>query len=94
MVSFIIPKGFSAPDGVKEGNEFSEIASFKIKDGKIHILTIGQDKAPISSKEDKPKGGKDAIKEQLGALEDKKGSAKMEDKFTDTGSQTPRGTRR
>lgn len=81
-LSFNIPKGFSAPDGVKEGNEFSEIASFKIEGGKIHILSIGQDKTPVtdkSEKADKPKGAKDAIKEQLGAMEDKKGSASMEE---------------
>lgn len=81
-LSFPIPKGFSAPDGVKNGNEFSEIAGFKIEDGMIHILSIGQDKTPIASKEDKadkPKGAKDAIKEQLGAMQDKKGSASMED---------------
>jgi len=77
--SFTIPKGFTAPDGVKEGAEFSEIAKFKIADGKIHIVSIGQDETPIESKSDKPKGAKDAMKEQLGAMEDKKGSAKMED---------------
>jgi hypothetical protein len=82
MTSFAIPKGFSAPDGVKEGSEFSEIATFKIEDGKIHILTIGQDNTPVASKEqksDKPKGGKEAIKEQLSAMEDKSGSESMED---------------
>lgn len=82
MASFNIPKGFSAPDGVKEGSEFSEIATFKIEDGKIHILTIGQDNTPVASKEeksDKPKGGKEAIKEQLSAMEDKSESESMED---------------
>ena len=46
------------------------------------ILNIGEDKAPIESREEKnekPKGAKSAIKEQLSSLEDKKGSAKMED---------------
>jgi hypothetical protein len=79
MASFTIPKNYSAPDGVKEGNEFSEIATFKIKDGKIHILTIGQDATPVSSKEDKPKGGKEAIKEQLSSMEEKEGSEEMEE---------------
>jgi hypothetical protein len=82
MASFNIPKGFSAPDGVKEGSEFSEIATFKIEDGKIHILTIGQDNTPVASKEqksDKPKGGKEAIKEQLSAMEDKEESEGMEE---------------
>jgi hypothetical protein len=83
--SFPVPKGFSAPDGVKEGNEFSEIASFKIEGGNISIISIGQDKTPVTEKEDKsskPKGGQAAIKEQLGAMEDKKGSASMEDTET------------
>jgi hypothetical protein len=80
--SFPVPKGFSAPDGVKEGKEFSEIASFKIEGGKISIVSIGQDKTPVTAKEDKPKSGEAAIKEQLGAMEDKKGSASMEDTET------------
>jgi hypothetical protein len=80
--SFNIPKGFSAPDGVKEGTEFSEIATFKIKDGKMHIVGIGQDNIPVESKMEKankPKGAKQAMKEQLMAMEDKKGSASMEE---------------
>jgi hypothetical protein len=89
-LSFPIPKGFSAPSGVKEGSEFSEIAGFKIEDGEIHILSIGEDKTPIASKEDKsekPKGAKAAIKEQLAAMEDKSGSEEMED----TGDQYAEG---
>jgi hypothetical protein len=80
--SFNIPKGFSAPDGVKEGTEFSEIATFKIKDGKMHVVGIGQDNIPVESKmekSNKPKGAKQAMKEQLMAMEDKKGSASMEE---------------
>lgn len=82
MTSFNLPKNYSAPEGVKEGVEFSDIATFKIEGGKIHIVTIGEDATPISSKEDKsekPKGGKEAIKEQLSAMEDKSGSESMED---------------
>lgn len=67
--SFTIPKGFTAPDGVKEGAEFSEIAKFKIADGKIHIIAIGQDETPIASKSDKPKKAKDAMKEEIAAME-------------------------
>jgi hypothetical protein len=81
-VSFKIPKGYTPPDGTKEGVEFSELASFKYEGGDMMILTIGQDKTPIlnrDDKSDKPKSGKQAIKEQLGALEDKKGSSQMED---------------
>jgi hypothetical protein len=78
--SFNIPKGFSTPDGVKEGQEFSEIATFKIKDGKMHVVGVGQDNIPVESKMEKankPKGAKQAMKEQLMAMEDKKGSATM-----------------
>ena len=69
--SFTIPKGFTAPDGVKEGAEFSEIAKFKIADGKIHIIAIGQDETPIAAKSDKPKPkkAKDAMKEEIAAME-------------------------
>ena len=80
--SFNIPKGFSAPDGVKEGKEFSEIATFKIKDGKMHIVTIGQDNIPVASKggdSNKPKGGKEAMKEKLMAMENEGEEAAMED---------------
>ena len=77
--SFTIPKGFSAPDGVKEGNEFSEIAKFIIKGDMIHVISIGQDETPIESKSEKPKGAKDSMKEHLKAMSDKGGSAKMGD---------------
>ena len=90
--SFPVPKGFSAPDGVKKGQEFSEIASFKIDGGNITIVSIGQDKTPVAEKEDKaskPKGGQAAIKEQLGAMEDKKGSASMEDTETPEEQNAP-----
>jgi hypothetical protein len=82
---FTIPKDYSAPEGVKEGKEFSEIATFKFDGKDMMLLTIGQDKTPILNREvkeekaEKVKGAKDAIKEQLGAMEDKKGKASMED---------------
>jgi hypothetical protein len=79
MPSFNIPKNYSAPEGVKEGAEFSDIATFKIKDGKIHIVTIGEDATPVSSKEDKPKGGKAAIKEQLSEMEGEEEAEGMEE---------------
>jgi hypothetical protein len=82
MASFNIPKGFSAPDGVKEGKEFSEIATFKIKDGKIHVIGIGQDNIPVqpkAEKANKPKGGKEAMKEKLMAMENEGEEAAMED---------------
>lgn len=82
---FTIPKDYSAPEGVKEGKEFSEIATFKFDGNDMMLLSIGQDKTPILNKNvkeekaQKPKNAKDAIKEQLSSLEDKKGSASMED---------------
>jgi hypothetical protein len=79
MTSFTIPKNYSAPEGVKENSEFSDIATFKIKGGKIHIVTIGEDATPVSSKEDKPKGGKAAIKEQLSEMEGEEEAEGMEE---------------
>jgi len=70
------------PDGIKEGDEFSEIATFKIEDGKVHVMTLGEKKTPVMDKEEKdakPKGGKQAISEQLRAMEDKDGSDEMQD---------------
>jgi hypothetical protein len=91
MASFTIPKNYSVPEGVKENSEFSDIATFKIKGGKIHILTIGEDATPVSSKDgksEKPKGGKEAIKEQLSAMEDKSGSEEIEDEsYEEEGSE-------
>jgi hypothetical protein len=88
MTSFTIPKNYSAPEGVKEGVEFSDIATFKIKDGKIHIVTIGEDATPVSSKEDKPKGGKAAIKEQLSEMEGEEEAEGMEEEsYEEEGSE-------
>lgn len=80
-VSFPIPEGYSSPDGTKKGQEFSEMASFTFDGDKMTLVSIGQDKTPLSSKKEttKPKKGADAIKEQLSALEDKSGSEQMED---------------
>ena len=81
---FTIPKGYSLPDGVKEGKEFTDIATFKYDGKDMMLLAVGQDATPVLNRnvkeeDDKPKGAKDAIKEQLSSLEDKKGSASMED---------------
>ena len=76
---FNIPNGYTAPDGTKKGQEFTEIATFKFDGKKMTLLTIGQDKIAIAESKDKPKGVKDAVKEQLGAMEDKKSAAAMED---------------
>ena len=81
--SFTIPKGFTAPDGVKEGAEFSEIAKFKIADGKIHIIAIGQDETPIASKSDKPKKAKDAMKEEIAAMESEDEMAEGEEEMVE-----------
>jgi hypothetical protein len=85
-VLFNIPKGYSAPEGIKEGEEFSEIATFKFDGNEMMLLTVGEDKTPILNKDDKgqkPKGAKAAIKEQLTSMEDKKGSASMEDESSE-----------
>ena len=80
-VLFNIPKGYSAPEGIKEGEEFSEMATFKFEGKEMMLLTVGQDKTPVLSRDDKsnkPKKATDAIKEQLSSLEDKSGSDEME----------------
>jgi len=87
---FTIPKGYSLPDGVKEGKEFTDIATFKYDGKDMMLLAVGQDATPIlnkSVKDDessKPKGAKAAIKEQLGAMQDKRGSESMEDTEAET----------
>jgi hypothetical protein len=81
-LSFSIPKDYNVPSGVKEGVEFSDIATFKFEGDEMMLLTIGEDNTPVlnrDTKEEKPKGAKQAVKEQLAAMEDKKGSAEMED---------------
>jgi len=91
-LSFSIPKDYNVPSGVKEGVEFSDIATFKYEGGEMMLLTIGEDKTPVLTRDvkgesNKPKGAKEAVKEQLAAMEDKKGSAEMED----TGDQYAEG---
>jgi hypothetical protein len=83
---FTIPKDYIVPSGVKEGVEFSDMATFKFDGKDMMLLAVGQDKTPIlnkSVKEDesngKPKGAKQAVKEQLESMEDKSGSEEMED---------------
>jgi hypothetical protein len=86
---FTIPKDYSVPSGVKEGVEFTDMATFKFDGKDMMLLAVGQDKTPILNKnvkedeESKPKGAKQAVKEQLAAMEDKKGSAEMEDSGED-----------
>lgn len=85
--SFTIPQNYNVPAGVKDGAEFSDIATFKIDGDMIHIINIGQDKTPVSGgdkKSDKPKGAKQAIKEQLSSMEDKSGEAEMESESEDS----------
>jgi amino acid permease len=81
-ISFNIPKDYNVPSGVKEGVEFSDVATFKFDGKEMMILSVGEDKTPILNKEEKeskPKGAKAAIKEQLASMEDKSGNEKMED---------------
>lgn len=88
--SFSLPKNYSTPEGVKKGEEFSDLATFKIDGNTITLIAIGQDKVPVKGgKEDKPKGGKEAIKEQLSAMEDKKGSERMEEEETPEEEASP-----
>jgi len=82
-IAFKIPADYSAPEGVKEGKEFNDLATFKIDGGEIMVIAIGQDKIPLMSreekmKEEKVKGGKDAIKEKLRALEKEAGAGEVE----------------
>jgi hypothetical protein len=87
---FTIPKGYSLPDGVKEGKEFSDLATFKYDGKDMMLLAVGQDATPILNKgvkEDessKPKGAKAAMKEQLESMKDKEGSESMEDTEAET----------
>jgi len=84
---FTIPKDYSVPSGVKEGVEFTDMATFKFDGKDMMLLAVGQDKTPILNKNvkddesssDKPKGAKQAVKEQLAAMEDKSGNEEMED---------------
>jgi len=86
---FTVPKDYNVPSGVKEGVEFSDIATFKFDGNDMMLLTVGDEKTPILSRhvkedeESKPKGAKQAVKEQLAAMEDKKVSAEMEDSGED-----------
>jgi len=79
---FTIPKDYNPPSGSKEGVEFSDMATFKFDGKDIMLLSVGQDKTPILNREvkdEKPKGAKQAVKEQLSAMEDKGGNEEMED---------------
>jgi hypothetical protein len=77
-IEFLIPKEYQAPDGVKEGETFKELAVFSFdKGGKMKIHAIGEKAFPIETSEKKPKGAQESIREQLAAMEDKKGSAQM-----------------
>jgi flagellar biosynthesis/type III secretory pathway protein FliH len=79
-LSFSIPKDYNVPSGVKEGVEFSDIATFKFEGDKMMLLTIGEDNTPVlnrDAKEEKPKGAKEAVKERLAAMEDEEMAAEM-----------------
>lgn len=86
-ISCKLPENYNAPSGTKEGEEFSDLATFKIEGDELHLVAIGEDKTPVGGKdykkEEKPKGAKQAIKEQLSAMEDKSGKAEMEDSGED-----------
>ena len=89
---FSIPKGYTPPDGTKEGQEFSEIGYFKFEGKEMMLVAIGREKTPVLSRdgkkeEDKPKGAKAAMKEQLESLQDKSGSEQIEDTEQETQEQ-------
>jgi len=64
-MKFPIPDGYQAPEGVKEGDSFKEIATFRFEDGELYIETIGQDETPIKQTKSKPKGMKEKVDEEL-----------------------------
>lgn len=68
-MTFEIPKDYQAPEGVKDGETFQEIATFKFADGKMTLVAMGDDEFPISSKKEskpkKPKGAMEAVDEAL-----------------------------
>lgn len=66
-MKFPIPEGYQAPEGVKEGDTFKEIATFSFEGGEMCIETIGQDETPIvkDKPKTKPKGMKAKVDEEL-----------------------------
>jgi len=74
-MKFEIPKDYQAPDGVKEGEPFQEMATFSFDGKHMTLISIGEDEAPVGEDDEKkemkeskkPKGGIQAIREQLNA---------------------------
>lgn len=51
MPTFNVPTDFELPEGVTEGQEFSAVGTFVLKEGKLTIKAV--DDAPIEGYEDK-----------------------------------------
>jgi hypothetical protein len=66
-MTFNIPSDYMAPDGVKEGEEFQDIATFRFDGKKMTLLSIGEDEASVykDGKKSKPKGAIESIKERM-----------------------------
>lgn len=59
MVTLTKPEDYQIPEGVEEGEEFDEIATFKVdEDGKLQMLALDGNKLEEdkSTKKKKPKG--------------------------------------
>ncbi len=67
-MKFKIPKDYSAPEGVKEGEKFQEIATFTFDGSDMQLVAVGEDEIPIAEgkkEKSKPKGAQQSIKEKL-----------------------------
>lgn len=73
-MTFAIPEDYMAPDGVKEGEEFQDIATFRFDGKKMTLLSIGEDEASVykdkKDKPKKPKGALESIDEELSITEE------------------------
>ena len=63
MTSFKLPENYSTPEGIKEGQTFKEIVTFKVLKGQLSIVSIGENEIPLTS--GKPKNTKQALDEAL-----------------------------
>lgn len=68
-MTFDLPEDYQVPQGIEEGETFKEIATFKVENGKVTIVSMGEDECPVKSSESKskpkPKGAKASIDEAL-----------------------------
>ena len=75
-MTFPIPDDYNAPNGIKEGEDFKDVATFNFSDGKITLVSIGEKEAAVKStkaaSKPKPKGAAESIKESLDAGDSQK----------------------